>query len=61
MRMKIKNIIFDFDGVLVRNTDLLFNIEKDIFRINKKEFEEKFMGNQAQIIFKYPKKTIELF
>jgi phosphoglycolate phosphatase-like HAD superfamily hydrolase len=21
--MKIKNIIFDFDGVLVRNTDLL--------------------------------------
>ncbi len=60
--MKIKNIIFDFDGVLVENSELLLKIHRDTLGwISDEEHLQVFDGNTPEFIKQYTKEEINLF
>ena len=60
--MKIKNIIFDFDGVLVENTNLLLETHRNhIGWISNEEYRELFDQNTMESIKKFSKENLDLF
>ena len=59
---KIKNIIFDFDGILVDDIDLLLKVHNETLGVfSKKEQSELFKGNSPEGLKKYSKIKIENF
>lgn len=58
----IKNIIFDFDGVLLRNTKLMFKINQETLGdFTWDNFKDSFNGNTLDYYRDVSKKNIEFF
>lgn len=60
--MNIKNIVFDFDGVLVRNSELLLKTHRETLgTFSKDDFENLFDGNSIDGLSQYKLSNIDLF
>jgi len=58
----IKNIIFDFDGVLVRNSKLLLKTHRETLgEFSQENFENLFDGNTAEFLKNYDKDKMNNF
>ena len=60
--MKIKNIIFDFDGVLVKNIELMFKINQETLKkFTWENFIDGFDGNALDYYSDVKKNHLDLF
>ncbi len=58
----IKNIIFDFDGVLIKNTKILLETHrKTLGPFSEENFRKLFNGNTAEELEKHKIKNMNLF